>query len=95
MEKSYEILKKNWWRSKKFFRNFTNTLNLGKSRKSAGFQNKFQERLKAKNKHFRIIIKSRHTWNYPNQYFEKFLRKIINFYKKFEERLKIYKKKLS
>ncbi len=57
-----------------------------------GFQNKFQERIKAKDKHFRIT-KSRPTRNHLNQYFEKFLRKIMNFKKKIEELSKNIKKK--
>ncbi len=43
--------------------------------------------------HFRIM-KSKPTRNHLNQYFENFLRKIINFYKKFEEKSKNLKKKL-
>ncbi len=71
----------------KFFRKFYKYV---KSRKST----EFQKRLKTKSKPFRII-KSRPTRNHLNQYFEKFFRKIINFYKKFEEQSKNKKKKLS
>ncbi len=71
---------KNWWRLKTFLGNFI-------TRKSAEFQNKFQERLKAKSKHSRIK-KSGPTRNHLTPSFAQFLRKILKFYKKFEEQSK-------
>ncbi len=79
---------KNWWKIEKIIRKFYKYVKSGESLENLrNFKINYKNVSKQKASTLRVI-KCRPTKNQLNQYFEKILRKIINFHKKFEEQSK-------